>query len=167
MIAVRPARREDAATLAALSGELGYPASAGDVSARLEALAARGAHAVLVAEEDGGPPLGFVHVFGAYTVESDPFAEIGGLVVAARARGRGVGAALVAAGEDWARGAGFPTLRVRSRLERAAAHAWYERRGYARVKTQAVFTKELAPPPAPSPPPAPPPASPPLPAPGR
>ncbi len=142
-IRVRRARRGDAAALAALSGELGYPARAADVAARLDALAARDAHAVFVAALDGGPPQGFLHVFGTFYVESDPFAEIGGLVVAAAARGRGLGAALVAAGEAWAREAGFATLRVRSRVERVASHAWYEHRGYARLKTQAVFAKTL------------------------
>jgi len=47
------------------------------------------------------------------------------------------------AAEQWARVHGFALMRVRSNVVRERAHRFYEREGYARVKTQAVFRKAL------------------------
>lgn len=139
---VRPPRPGDDEAIARLAGQLGYASTALDVSRRLERLRGEGRAAVFVAEEDGAVT-GWMHVFGVHNVESDAFAEIGGLVVDESARGHGVGAALVAAAEEWAVQAGYPALRVRSNVVRAEAHRFYERRGFARLKTQAVFGKDL------------------------
>ncbi len=139
---IRPASRDDAAALAALSDQLGYPASAEEIASRLAALRERPEHEVLCAEQ-GGVVLGWVHVFGARILVAAPFAEIGGLVVDADRRGRGVGAALLRAAEAWAAARGYVHLRVRSNVVRTEAHRFYERRGYERAKQQAVFVKRL------------------------
>ncbi len=76
-------------------------------------------------------------------LEEPPFAELAGLVVADSARGIGIGAALLAAAEAWARAAGFALMRVRSNVVRERAHRFYEREGYCRVKAQAVFHKSI------------------------
>ena len=55
----------------------------------------------------------------------------------------GVGAALLAVAEDWARAQGFSTMRLRSNVIRERAHRFYEREGYRRIKSQAVFRKPL------------------------
>lgn len=73
-----------------------------------------------------------------------PRAEIGGLVVSAPARGRCVGAQLVARAEAWAREQGLSAILVRSQIAREDAHRFYLREGYQRTKTSAVFTKPLA-----------------------
>lgn len=77
-------------------------------------------------------------------LEDGAFAELAGLVVDESVRGSGVGAALLAAAEDWARAQGFASMRVRSNVIRERAHRFYEREGYARIKAQAVFRKPLA-----------------------
>jgi len=137
----RPLPGDDDA-LARLASQLGYPSTAADMARRLARLRGEDGAAVLVAEREG-VVRGWIHVFGVHSVESDAFAEIGGLVVDESARGHGTGAALVAAAEEWALRAGYPALRVRSNVVRAAAHRFYERRGFARLKTQAVFGKDL------------------------
>jgi tRNA (adenine37-N6)-methyltransferase len=141
--AIRPARESDASAIAGLAGELGYPSSTEDALARLGLLIGRNEDGTFVAES-GGAIVGWMHVFGAGRLESDPFAEIAGLVVTAGARGRGIGKALVEAAEKWARERGYRSLRIRSNVIRADAHRFYEGFGYERVKTQAVFSKPIA-----------------------
>lgn len=76
---------------------------------------------------------------------SDPSrAELVGLVVDEGFRSGGVGAKLVAAAEAWAKGQKLATMRLRCNVVREAAHRFYERRGYAHVKTSKVFDKRLA-----------------------
>ncbi len=143
---MREAVAADVPALAALAGELGYPSSEGEVGERLRRLLAHSdLHAVFVAEgEAAGEAAGWIHVFAAHRLESEPFAEIGGLVVGAASRGGGLGEALVGRAEAWARERGLAHLRVRSNVVRERAHRFYERLGFERLKSQVVLAKELA-----------------------
>jgi ribosomal protein S18 acetylase RimI-like enzyme len=76
-------------------------------------------------------------------LENDSSAEILGLVVAEGRRSAGVGRELVDAAERWAVAAGCRAMRVRSRVTRERAHAFYERHGFRRIKTQHAFEKAL------------------------
>jgi GNAT superfamily N-acetyltransferase len=138
---IRPCRLADAAEVAALAGELGYPTDAGQAAARLERLLGAADGAVLVAEAGPAALAGWIHVREMLTPESDAFAEIAGLVVTASRRGQGIGRALVAAGLDWAVRRGLATMRVRSSTLRTETHRWYEVAGFTRQKTQAVFSR--------------------------
>lgn len=135
----REATASDAAALAALSTQLGYPTQPGEASERLSAL---GPGTVLVAEENGAV-LGWIHVCGVQFFQSPPFAEVGGLVVDEASRGRGAGKLLLEAGARWAAERGYRKLRVRSNVVREDAHRFYEREGFLRMKTQAVFDRKL------------------------
>ncbi len=140
---IRRMAANDLERVADLCTQLGYPAVAADVAPRLDAIAARSDHAAFVADDDGAV-LGWVHVCaGMLVLESDPWAEVGGLVVDERARGRGVGDRLLAAAEDWARERGYRQVRLRSNVIREAAHEFYRRRGYEVFKTQLNFRKPL------------------------
>jgi len=137
--AIRPAREADAAALAPLSTELGYPATDAELRERLRACLASDRDRVLVALDPDGVPIGWLHAARARRLTTAPFLEIEGLVVAGPARGRGIGRALVAEAVRLAREEGLPTVRVRSRTERERAHAFYEDFGFRRKKTQLVF----------------------------
>src|SRR5204863_3055212 len=103
-------------------------------------LAAR--EVVLVAELDGDlVGLATVHVT---TVLHRPTSvgRITALVVAERARRRGVGRALVAASERWIAARGCGLLELTSNRQRIEAHAFYERLGYE--PTSLRFKKSLA-----------------------
>ena len=78
-----------------------------------------------------------------HLLESDPCAEICGLVVEEAHRGHGVGTELLEAVEDWARSQGRDGIRVRSNVLREDAHRFYEGRGYRCSKRQVVFAKAL------------------------
>jgi GNAT superfamily N-acetyltransferase len=101
-VRVRAATLADAAALAPLSGQLGYPATSEEIARRLRRILDDAEHAVFVAEA-AGRVAGWVHVFVSRTVEANARAEIGGLVVDEAARSQGIGRALMARAEAWAR----------------------------------------------------------------
>jgi ribosomal protein S18 acetylase RimI-like enzyme len=143
---LRPAHEDDAAAVAGLSTQLGYPAVPDETAERLRSLAGHPDHAVLVAEDDSGDTrnvIAWIHIRGSHFVESAPFAEIAGLVVDERHRGQKIGEALVEAAARWARERDYATLRVRSNTIRERAHAFYERQGFTRIKTQVVLSRTL------------------------
>lgn len=143
-MSVRGAKAGDAARLAELSGQLGYPATAAEMGDRLAVLLARpGAHAVFVAEQPDGSVRGWIHVAVRELLEYAPLGEILGLVVDGAARRGGVGRALVEAAERWVRDQGLGDIMVRSNAARAESHPFYERLGYARIKSQHVYRKPL------------------------
>lgn len=140
----RMARAGDAGAMAALAGELGYPSTEAEVVERLRRLEEHpDVHAVYVVESPPGRIAAWLHVYASYQIESDPFAEIGGLVVGERDRGARIGEALVRRAEAWARERGFARLRVRSNVVRERAHRFYERIGFERIKNQSVFERRL------------------------
>jgi GNAT superfamily N-acetyltransferase len=140
-VAVRPMRRRDLGDVARLCAQLGYSSAPAQVEARLARLQASGDAAFLIAEE-GGAVLGWIHLYVYTTLESDPCVEVGGVVVDESARGRGVGRLLMIEAERWARLRSCSHVRLRSNAVRTDAHAFYERLGYRKVKTQFRFEKE-------------------------
>jgi GNAT superfamily N-acetyltransferase len=140
--AFRRAGPGDAAGLVPLAEELGYPASLDVLRVRLARLLARADQAVFVAA-DGSELVGWVHVQEYAALTSEPLGLVTGLVVARHARGRGVGRALMVLAEDWARARGLAGMRLRSRVARREAHAFYRRLGYEAVKQQLQFHKAL------------------------
>lgn len=138
----RPATPDDVPALTELAGELGYPSTTAAVAARLEDLLARPEHLVLVAEESG-EVRGWIHAQESRSLAGDPCALVTGLVVAERARRAGLGRALLARAEDWARARELGAVRLRSRLQRHDAHAFYTSLGYRETKRQVQFRKEL------------------------
>jgi GNAT superfamily N-acetyltransferase len=144
-ITIRPLTSEDAAAVAALSGDLDYPADPAAMESRLAAVLAESGHAVFGAEAADGTLLGWVHVCARLLLIDPPSAFVEGLVVGATARRCGVGRALMAAAEDWAGGRGAERIRLRSGATRADAHAFYRALGYRDGKAALGFEKALAP----------------------
>lgn len=142
----------DAEEVAALSGQLGYPAAAADIAARQAAIAAEPERGVaLVAEHAtaGGGDVtrridGWAHVELRHTLVASPAAQLMALVVVDGERGRGVGRDLLLAAEAWAVARGAQTLTVATRITREDAHRFYRREGYELDKTSHIFTKPLA-----------------------
>jgi GNAT superfamily N-acetyltransferase len=127
---IREAREEDAAAIAELLGELGYPTEAADLPQRLERLAAEAGAAVIVAVPggaagsvaDAGPaeqPLGVL-----------AFAEFQPLVVSSRHRREGIAGALLGAAEARAWERGCDRLEVTTQPKREDALALYLDAGY-------------------------------------
>ena len=139
---IRRAIPEDVEALTDLVVQLGYSGTTDDIARRLTSLANTRSDDVFVAVE-GGRVAGFVHVSIVRTLENDAYSEIRGLVVDDRLRNRGVGNALVASAEEWARQRGLRRMRVRSNVTRDRARKFYEREGYVVTKVSNIFDKAL------------------------
>jgi len=141
-VSIRPAAPADAPRLAALSTELGYPMTPEEAVERFAELSRHADHTLLVADEGGGP-VGWIQVSRTRVFEAQAGAEIAGLVVAGSERGRGIGAALVAAAEEWAAARGCGALRVRCNVVRKRAHDFYRRERFRELKEQKVFERKI------------------------
>ena len=142
-VVIRRMNVSDAVVAAELSGELGYPVTRERMEERLRRFARLPDHAVFAACV-GEQVVGWVDVQVAQHLQTEMYGEIGGLVVSEKCRSRGVGQKLVEAAEQWIVARGIGAVVVRSRITRERAHAFYLRQGYARVKTSAIFRKDLA-----------------------
>ncbi len=142
-VTVRNAGLTDAAAIAGLSGQLGYPVDEQAIAERLAALLGRDGTAVFVAEL-GGQVVGWAHVVGQQCLESPPFAELAGLIVDRDTRRLGVGSQLVQACAQWAQDQGYGQIRVRCNVVRKDAHQFYQKVGFAKLKSQIVFRMELS-----------------------
>lgn len=138
---IRTAGEADAEALAVLSGELGYPSTPEQVLSRLCLL--RDPERTLLLAQAHGAVAGFIDVHVQRVVESEPYAEVGGLVVGAAHRGTGVGAALLEAAAFWARERGLERLWIRANLARVGPHEFYEAVGCLTVKDQRVYEYQL------------------------
>ena len=139
---VRAARLADAAALAELSTQLGYPSSETQVRERLRLL--HDPERTLLVAETGDGVAGFIDVHVQRTVEEDPYGEVGGLAVADGQRSAGLGRVLLEAAAAWSRERGLAHLWIRANLARgAAAHGFYEHVGCRTVKDQRVYELPL------------------------
>lgn len=129
-VVLREATVADAAAVAPLLGELGYPATGAEVSPRMLRMLARDDQKILIAENSDGT-LGVLalHVFPTLTYDHD-LALIMALVITEKARGLGVGRKLVDRAETVARALGASRLMVTTHNRRTDAHAFYERLGF-------------------------------------
>ncbi len=136
-------RVDDAAAVATLTTQLGYPVDAEELLRRARAILDRDDHVLLVATDEADRPIGWLHVLQHATLEEPERAVIAGLVVDEDARSNGIGTSLLSAGEAWARSRGLDTMLVRSRSTRTRAHRFYERIGFVETKRSHVFEKSL------------------------
>lgn len=137
---IREAVLDDAAPIARLLGELGFPSAPESVRQRLRSMLAFG-ESVLVAQHDDD-------LLGVLTVHvtpvlhrPDPVGRLTALVVTERERGSGIGRALVDAAERLLRDKGCGTVEVTSNRKLEQAHAFYRHLGYEESSTR--FKKDL------------------------
>ena len=100
---LRRARLEDAAEIARLMTELGYPIEAAEILPRLQALLVHPDHLVTVAAGPNDHLSGVIMAEHRVLLLYGPQVEIMGLSVGSDVRRMGVGHALVKAVEAWAR----------------------------------------------------------------
>lgn len=124
----REARASDASGIAVLLGELGYPANAREIPARLTALSKYPNVLTLVAS-DRGDIVGVVtaHVFPSLHA-AEPVAWITSMVVSSNHQHLGIGSELVERAERWALERGAVRVSLTSALHREDAHAFYEKK---------------------------------------
>lgn len=140
-IIYRNADLNDSKEITNLSNELGYPSSIEETENRFVEICNSTNHKVIVAANSENKVIGWIHVFGAIRLESEKFAELGGLVVSVEYRGLKIGENLVSKAEDWAKENNYKKIRVRSQVKRIGAHSFYVKLGYPFIKEQKVFEK--------------------------
>jgi ribosomal protein S18 acetylase RimI-like enzyme len=126
---IRPVRMTDATAIAALLGELGYPAEADDVVARLERVLGRDSGILvydLEREAVGLVTYQLIHLL----YRSLPQCRITALVVREDRRRRGIARALLRAVESLARERGCFRLEVTTRPDRGDALGLYIASGF-------------------------------------
>jgi GNAT superfamily N-acetyltransferase len=142
-IKLRTARPADAAALAGLLAELGYPQAAAELAPRIAALADTATDTVLVAEV-GEQVVGMAspHVTPFFN-EGQSRGRITALVVDLTQRGRGIGRHLLAAVEAAASRRGCGAVELTSSPHRHGAHRFYLAAGYQDLPYR--FLKQLDP----------------------
>ena len=87
--------------------------------------------ALFVAEDDHGRRAGFIHLTTADDYYSDSTtAHVADVIVAADAGGQGIGSALIAHAEQWARDRGFAMLTLNVFMANRKARDLYSRLGF-------------------------------------
>jgi N-acetylglutamate synthase-like GNAT family acetyltransferase len=142
-VTIRQMKAEDSEKIAQLSKQLGYPASPEQMQSRISCIIDSQQDRVFVAVSEDSVVVGWIHVFATMRLESEPFAEIGGIVVDSNYRNRGIGKSLIECAEQWAAQKNLTKLRVRSRTSRNSAHCFFKISGFIQSKTQHVFDKPL------------------------
>jgi GNAT superfamily N-acetyltransferase len=141
-LTIQFAEVNDAEAIAELSNQLGYEADSKKIEKRLYEILDDRKNCVFIAEKNN-EIIGWIHTFYTLRVESDPFVEIGGLVVDQNHQKQGVGKILVEHAIGWAESIKCSKIRVRCNTKRAESHVFYERIGFRLNKEQKVFDKRL------------------------
>jgi GNAT superfamily N-acetyltransferase len=139
---VRNMLTTDCVEVAILCNDLGYSASPAQIDTRLEVVMSRPDNHIFVVEVDGRV-CGWCHVLGVRLIETDGYAEIGGIVVAPSMQRCGLGTALIKASEVWSSHKNYLRLRLRSGVHREEAHKFYESIGYTKSRASYAFEKYL------------------------
>jgi GNAT superfamily N-acetyltransferase len=144
LVVIRPVKADDAAAVAELCGQLGYPATKEEIEERIAHLRTCAETQVALVACIDLQVAGWIEAVVERHLQSPPFALITGLVVRDGMRGLGVGKRLCEEIERWSQGKGLCVVRVTSRSTREAAHRFYLRDGFRLIKTSAVFEKILS-----------------------
>lgn len=141
-VMIRPARVEDAEAIWELNeAALGYVYPLSKTSERLRQALESPFNRVLVACDETGRTLGYIHAADYDNTYTDRLKNILALAVRPDCQGNGVGRALLRAAEDWARQTGCAGVRLVSGHNRTGAHQFYQRCGYFMRKEQKNFIK--------------------------
>ncbi|HZS46862.1 MAG TPA: GNAT family N-acetyltransferase [Blastocatellia bacterium] len=86
---------------------------------------------VFIAEDENDVPLGFIHLRADVDYFSrEKYGHVSDIVITAESEGRGVGRALMIAGENWARSQGYRLISLHAFIQNVRARKLYESLGY-------------------------------------
>ena len=138
---IREARMSDAAVIASLVTQLGYPTCTGKMQERLGLLLARPDYVTLVAVS-GEEVVGLVGAYLSLALEyTGTFGRLTGMVVDEKWRGRGIGTLLMGEIERRLCAIGARMITLNSGSHRTEAHQFYRKLGYQ--ETGVRFIKAL------------------------
>jgi GNAT superfamily N-acetyltransferase len=140
---VRSMQLSDIREVAALCGQLGYPSTAEQITQRFEPLLNDSDHGLLVAQHNSGELIGWLHVLVHKSLLLDLTGIIDAVVTDERHRGQGIGRALMADAEAWAKSKGCARVSLLSNVIRSDTHGFYQHLGYRSDQTSHIFYKPL------------------------
>lgn len=117
--------------------------SLGEMAARVRLAAADARHSMLVAMDEAGKVVAWMHLHETYLVAAEPCLQVLALIVDKSCRGKGVGKLMMEFAERHAASQGLPRVYLHSQVKREGAHRFYEGLGYIKLKTQIAFEKRL------------------------
>jgi GNAT superfamily N-acetyltransferase len=135
---IRTALKDDADSIAGLSGQLGYPISREETLENLSIILQTSNETIFVALHED-KVIGWIGVFKTVHLASGPHCVIGGLVVHDDYHRKGVGKKLVDQALHWSRQQCQHLVRVRCNMKRKEAHGFYVQLGFTEKKEQKVF----------------------------
>jgi len=133
---------EDSEAITSLSQQLGYPGTKSETEARISSLLIHPDHCAFVAVMEQ-TIIGWIHGLCTIRLESEPFVEIGGLVVDENYRNQQTGRKLVEQVKEWGLKKGINKLRVRCQTKRTETHRFYQKIGFTQTKEQKVFDLDM------------------------
>jgi len=141
MMEIKKAVESDAAEIADLLTQLGYPASEEFVLGKIRELTGHPDGELVIACEDG-KVVGFISFhFIPQLALLGSFARISYLCVDEKVRGRGIGSQLESYAERAARARGCDRVELHCHSRRGEAHKFYARQGY--LESPKYFIKKF------------------------
>ena len=142
-IEIREATIYDAAAITQLNkAEMGYDFPVADTSTQLQVVLSSVHDKVFVAVI-ADTVVGYIHANDYNLLYHLPMKNITGIAVSKTYRRMGIGTALIAAVENWAKETGATGIRLVSGAERKNAHEFYRHYGFDTGKEQLNFKKQI------------------------
>ena len=142
MVQIREISAKDAEGVAKLATQLGYDSHMAQTLLRIQQINNSNENCAFVAVVDHHI-VGWIHGFYTLRIESDPFVEIGGLIVDETYRNLNIGKRLIENVKLWAKKHRVKKLKVRCNIKRTESHKFYERLGFKENKRQVAFEMDL------------------------
>ncbi len=140
-IEIREAAISDCTAIYDLNkNSLGYDYPLEKTQVQLQKILTGGTEKIFVACIDGGIA-GYIHAADYECLFENSRKNIIGIAVDRRYQNQGIGTALVAAVEEWAKNTGAAGVRLVSGSNRHEAHRFYTAKGYRMRKEQKNFVK--------------------------
>jgi ribosomal protein S18 acetylase RimI-like enzyme len=128
-VTLRDATSEDIPAATQLLSQLGYLLEESEVRKRFGQVNSAAGHRIVVAEMKE-KIVGLLHIYRRPALEKPCEAVVQSLVVDAKFRGKGIGAALMREAETWATSQNLESTVLYTRIDREQSRAFYERIGY-------------------------------------
>src|SRR5215203_4418154 len=125
---IRSIQLEDARRIRELAEQLGYPATDQETESRITQCLSLQHNKAFVAIDDL-EVVGWIYAFRSFSIESNSYVEIGGLVVDENHRGKGIGKQLIEKVKNWSLLQGIHELRVRTNIRRVESQSFYSSLG--------------------------------------
>lgn len=138
---IREARAEDFADIYILNrDEMGYDYPPEATREKLEAVISSKSDKIFVAVAEN-KVIGYIHVNDYDVIYAPHMKNVMGIAVSGEYKRMGIGSALLARAEEWAKETGAKGIRLVSGASREGAHEFYRSCGYSGEKKQINFKK--------------------------